>query len=86
MLTPYLVWKRRYGGTSLKEMKMINAIRERESNTNRFAIQETTLRELSPTEVDSVAGANSPYPWTTISVTVTVTESSAVCTTITVTL
>jgi hypothetical protein len=59
---------------------MSDAINGNIRGAKRFAIEETTLRELSPTEIDAVAGAR--IPWETITVTVTVTESSALCTTI----
>ena len=68
----------------LLEIKMKNALNSNSRAVKRFAIEETTLRELNSVEVDAVAGA--AVNWTTISVTVTVTESSNLCTTITLTL
>jgi len=61
---------------------MIGTLNNSTRASKRFAIEETTLRELSPTEVDAVAGGL-PVSITTITVTATITESSAVCTTIT---
>lgn len=63
-------------------LKMKDALNSNSRAVKRFAIEETTLRELNSVEVDAVAGG---LPiWPVITTTVTVTESSTVCTTVTV--